>query len=222
MRAQQVVLAILLCLVCAGVTFAQSAPALPPLQPAQTSPAKSCAEYAVPQQIVASKTQGNGYLYSSVCVRPYKPDLEYAKNQTPVGETRDGFSQRNADPLFIIQMAYGRDVGEVLNVPDWLSAEAYDFEAKMDPATADALEKLSPDNRQLARQRMLQTLLEDQFNLEVHKEMRKIAAYDLIVAEGGPNFMRRLWIHDIPTACAIYGNPARTQFQIADQVELTT
>ncbi len=157
-------------------------------QSASPSAAKDCAENAMPQYVAATKAKGDGYLYTSVCVRPYKPDPAYAKHQTPVGETRDGLSERNADPLGIIQMAYGSDIGEVFGAPDWLSAQAYDFEAKMDAATADALEKLSTDDRKLARQHMLQALLADQFKLEVHREIRQIAAYNLVVAEGGPKF----------------------------------
>ena len=180
MRASSIFCLVLtIALVCARPSDAQNA---------ALSTAKDCAENAMPQHVAANKANGDGYLYTSVCVRPYKPDPEYAKNQTPVGETRDGFSERNADPLGIIQMAYGSDIGEVFGAPDWLSAQPYDFEAKMDAATADALEKLSPDSRKLARQHMLQALLADQFKLEVHREMRKIAAYNLVVAEGGPKF----------------------------------
>ncbi len=161
----------------------------PSLQSGALSPEQDCAQNAVPQPVSAHETKGNGFQYSSVCVRPHKPDPEYVKHQTPVGETRDGFSQRNADLLWIIQMAYGSGAGRVFGVPDWINrTNGYDFEAKMDPATAGALKKLSSNDRKLARQHMLQILLEDQFRLKVHTESREIPAYNLLRAKGGPKF----------------------------------
>jgi uncharacterized protein (TIGR03435 family) len=154
---------------------------------AALTPAENCAQNAVPQPVTEHGAKVKGFRYSSVCVRPYKPDPEYARLETPSGETRDGFSIRNASPLWIIQVAYGSGIGKVFGVPDWLNgADAYDFEAKMEPATAAALEKLRPDDQKIARLYMMQALLADEFKLKVHKETREIAAYNLVVAEGGP------------------------------------
>ena len=36
---------------------------------------------------------------------------------------------------------------------------------------------------------MFQTLLEDRFQLKVHREKRDLAAYDLVVAKGGPKLV---------------------------------
>jgi uncharacterized protein (TIGR03435 family) len=36
---------------------------------------------------------------------------------------------------------------------------------------------------------MFQTLLEDRFQLKVHREKRELAAYDLVVAKGGPKLV---------------------------------
>jgi len=158
-------------------------------QNASLSTAKDCAENAVPQPVVAHGAKRDGYLYASVCVRPYKPDPEYAKHQTPAGETRDGLSLRNWDLAAFVHMAYGAGIGKLFGAPDWLSGNnAYDLEAKMDPATADALEKLNPDERKIARQHMLQALLADEFKLQAHRETRTIPAYNLVVAEGGVKF----------------------------------
>jgi uncharacterized protein (TIGR03435 family) len=170
-----------------GATNAMPIPAQSQTQNVELAPAENCIQNAVPKPVIEHGAKVKGFRYSSVCVRPYKPDPEYAKHQTPAGETRDGLSFRNADPLWILQMAYGSGVGKVFNVPDWLNGNnAYDFEARMEPATADALEKLRPDDRKIARQYMMQVLLADEFKLKVHKETKEIAAYNLIIAEGGP------------------------------------
>jgi uncharacterized protein (TIGR03435 family) len=170
-----------------GMAYATESWAQSQMQSAALSPAQDCAENAIPQPVSARESKGDGFRYTSVCVRPHKPDPEYVKHQSPVGETSDGFSERNTDLLRIIQIAYGIGVGRVIGAPDWLSGDnGYDFEAKMDVATADALKKLSPNDRKLARQHMLQTLLEDQLRLSVHTETREIPAYNLLRAKGGP------------------------------------
>ena len=56
----------------------------------------------------------------------------------------------------------------------------------MDAATADALEKLSRDQRVLAEQQMLQALLANRFQLTVHRETKELTIYKLVIAKGGP------------------------------------
>ena len=36
---------------------------------------------------------------------------------------------------------------------------------------------------------MFQSLLEDRFQLKIHRETRELAAYDLVVAKGGPKLV---------------------------------
>jgi len=56
----------------------------------------------------------------------------------------------------------------------------------MDAATADALAKLSQDQRALAEQQMLQALLADRFQVTVHRETKELPIYTLVIAKGGP------------------------------------
>lgn len=56
----------------------------------------------------------------------------------------------------------------------------------MDAGTADALEKLSRDQRVLAGQQMLQALLANRFKLTVHRETKELTIYKLVIAKGGP------------------------------------
>lgn len=59
--------------------------------------------------------------------------------------------------------------------PDWLRVQRFDVLAKMpDGATKDDMPA------------MLQTLLKEQFHLEIHREPREHAVYALVVAPGGP------------------------------------
>jgi uncharacterized protein (TIGR03435 family) len=50
-----------------------------------------------------------------------------------------------------------------------------------------ALAPGSPNDDDLPK--MFQTLLEDRFQLRVHREKRELAAYDLVVAKGGPKLV---------------------------------
>jgi len=40
--------------------------------------------------------------------------------------------------------------------------------------------------QELARERMLQALLADRFKLKIHREMKQVPDYELVVAKGGP------------------------------------
>jgi uncharacterized protein (TIGR03435 family) len=83
----------------------------------------------------------------------------------------------------LIRLAYsafnGADLNarlmQVLNGPSWIDTDRYDISAKPE-AKASAAE-MAP---------MLQTLLEDRFNLQVHKEPRDTPVYELTVAEQNP------------------------------------
>jgi uncharacterized protein (TIGR03435 family) len=71
--------------------------------------------------------------------------------------------------------AYGVPRYRLANLPDWLTAESYDLDAR----AADG----SVSRPQLML--MLQTLLEDRFKLRWHRETRQGPVYVLSVARGG-------------------------------------
>jgi uncharacterized protein (TIGR03435 family) len=83
----------------------------------------------------------------------------------------------------LIRLAYsafsGADLNarlmQVLNGPSWIDTDRYDISAK--PEAKATLAEMAP---------MLQTLLEDRFNLKVHKEPRDTPVYELTVAEPNP------------------------------------
>jgi uncharacterized protein (TIGR03435 family) len=60
--------------------------------------------------------------------------------------------------------------------PAWIQSARYRIEAK--PA--------APQNEGIMRGPMLQRLLEDRFQLKIHRETREVPAYALTVAKGGP------------------------------------
>jgi bla regulator protein blaR1 len=87
------------------------------------------------------------------------------------------FEVHNAQLIFVIQQIYGvRDfqiVGAPKWITDWVTAR-FDIEAKADGETSED---------QLRA--MAKALLEDRFQLKVHKETRDLPVYALIPAKGG-------------------------------------
>jgi bla regulator protein BlaR1 len=106
-----------------------------------------------------------------------------------ISNTEDGLTATNFNLKELIGFAYGiataAQDGRIVGAPSWITSEAYDLEAKMDGATVEALKKLSPDDRALARQHMFQQLLADRCKLAAHWETKELPVYELVIAKGG-------------------------------------
>jgi uncharacterized protein (TIGR03435 family) len=131
----------------------------------------------------------------------YKPTLEFdvvSVKQTDlskgvnlngrigISDTPDGFVARVIAVKTLVQRAYGVDNYQLSGGTDSVNSERYDIDAKFDSATADELQKLSPEDRILARQHMLQTILAERFKLTIHRENKDVQTYSLVVAKNGP------------------------------------
>jgi uncharacterized protein (TIGR03435 family) len=99
--------------------------------------------------------------------------------------TDDGLSVENFPLMLLVQQAYGVGKDRITGAPDWLNSEHYDIEAKMDGAAAEELKTLAPDVVRAARQHMLRKLLEQRFELTVHRETKDLPVYNLVIAKGG-------------------------------------
>jgi uncharacterized protein (TIGR03435 family) len=124
------------------------------------------------------------YEYEAASIKPSKGPAPGGK--IGVWAAPDGFSAWFITPQQIISVAYGVERFQISGGPSWLPSERFDIEAKMDAATADALEKLSRDQRVLAGHQMLQALLANRFQLTVHRETNELTIYKLVIAKGGP------------------------------------
>jgi uncharacterized protein (TIGR03435 family) len=105
------------------------------------------------------------------------------------------FEMRNFTLKILILKAYGLGGDYSVSGPDWLNSVKVDVAAKL-PASAAGL---SPKDRMLLMQPMLQGLLAERFKLKVHREEKLIPGYALVVAPGGPK-MRRV---ETPTRGAV-------------------
>jgi uncharacterized protein (TIGR03435 family) len=118
-------------------------------------------------------------------VASIKPDKS-GSGSMRAHSTPDGYTITNASVQTLIQWAFGIQDYQILAAPEWLAAEHYDIDAKMDPAVADALQKLNPDDRKRKRLVMLQALLIDRLKLTIHHETKELPIYSLVIAKNGP------------------------------------
>ena len=107
-------------------------------------------------------------------VASIKPDPPSALRHVLLPPVGNRLSTRLASLGLLIQTAYGVTSFQVFGGPEWMNSQGYDIEAK---AAGDATRS------QIWL--MLRSLLEDRFNLKVHRETRTMPVYVLTVAGSG-------------------------------------
>jgi uncharacterized protein (TIGR03435 family) len=170
------------------------------------SVAHSFAQGTVPTTSAAATASTSGaddpkyaaFVYSAVSAHVHVVEEPKKGSKTPPDplrfmseshESPDGFSATNMPMTLLVMNAYGIYFDRLAGpLAHGFSPGGYDIEAIMDPTVMEALQKLSVDDKRLARQHMLQVLLADQFKLKVHRKTEKISVYELTVAKGGTKF----------------------------------
>jgi len=85
-----------------------------------------------------------------------------------------GLTTENAPLRLLMQNAYGVQAFQISGGPSWIQSDGYNIEAKGDGKASHAQILL-----------MLRSLLEDRFQLKVHRETKELPVYALTVAKGG-------------------------------------
>jgi uncharacterized protein (TIGR03435 family) len=80
---------------------------------------------------------------------------------------------RDASLRLLLGAAYDLSQNRIIG-PDWLDADRFDVAAKPPQGVPDS--EMMP---------MLQTLLKERFHLAVHREMKQMPVFDMVVAKGG-------------------------------------
>lgn len=98
------------------------------------------------------------------------------------GPRGDRFVVTNVPVRTLINIAFRPPKGNLLNQqivggPDWMRSDRFDIEAKM----PGSFPSLPYEQIQL----MVQSLLEDRFQLKAHRDTRELPVYQLVVANGG-------------------------------------
>jgi bla regulator protein blaR1 len=88
----------------------------------------------------------------------------------------------------LIEIAYNMHDFQLSGGPDWVRSETYAIQAKMDESTVEALNKFPREQRDEQIRRMVQSLLEERFNLKVSHSSKELPVYALELAKNGPKF----------------------------------
>ncbi|HLX00330.1 MAG TPA: TIGR03435 family protein [Candidatus Acidoferrales bacterium] len=107
-----------------------------------------------------------------------------------IGFGGDKFGARNATLMEMVRYSYslaprGED-GHVTGGPNWDNSDRYDVDAKMEPSVAEALWKLPPEQRFKAMQHLMLAILKDRCQLSVHRDVKELPVFTLVIAKGGP------------------------------------
>ena len=119
----------------------------------------------------------------AIRAQPQRPRFEVASVRpnrgvaTGTGDVRPlpggRLTAENAVLEFLIQAAYAVKPYQISGAPEWIKTERFDIDAK---ASGNA----GPEQLRL----MLQSLIEDRFQLKVHRETRTLPLYELTVPRG--------------------------------------
>ncbi len=101
---------------------------------------------------------------------------------------RDGMvTARNASLRMLLRAAYDLSENRIIG-PDWLDTDRFDVAGKPPQGVPDS--EMMP---------MLQTLLKERFHLAVHREMKQMPVFDMVVAKGGLKLSLSDPAHPVPT-----------------------
>ena len=121
-------------------------------------------------------------------VTSVKPNNTNCCEEGGVGNGKGG--GKNVTLKALIGVAYQVQQFQVSGGPSWIGSDRFDVEGKA--------EDVKTDFAQLRL--MLQSLLADRFQLQIHRETKQSPIYALVVAKGGPKIKRlrirlpRMWL----------------------------
>ena len=109
---------------------------------------------------------------------PFVASIKPSRGNEPTGfkTTRGRFLARGVTAQYLIAIAYGLQKFQILGGERWVEGERFDVEAKLEEPIAGSGSERA----------MIQRLLADRFQLQVHQETRESSVYALVVAPGGP------------------------------------
>jgi uncharacterized protein (TIGR03435 family) len=101
------------------------------------------------------------------------------------------FSAENVALRFLIQEAYGVRPFQIVGGPPWVDSDRFDVAAKPAASRPGAL-PANTSTMQVMKEFsvMLQPLLEERFQLKVHRETKELPVYTLSVAKGGAKLQK--------------------------------
>jgi uncharacterized protein (TIGR03435 family) len=106
-----------------------------------------------------------------------KPGNQNARNPRFVVMSHGRYNVEDQPVLGLILFAFDLDGTRLVNAPAWIKSERYTIDATA--SGGEGQQQMRP---------MVQALLADRFHLMAHREQRRLADYELLVAPGGSKF----------------------------------
>lgn len=130
----------------------------------------------VPLLIVVGLSAQERPAFEVATIKPNRqgPESGFSENIAANGR----LTARNVTVWNLIRLAYGLRDRQISGGPPWIQSQGFDIQAN--PAQAGAP---IPKEQTI---RMIQTLLEDRYQLKSHRETRQLPAYALTVDTRGP------------------------------------
>ena len=151
------------------IGLAASAQSLPPNSPDTPSQ---------PVQLVDKDSSPT--TFDVVSVRPTQIATDGAAIESP--PNGDGITMRNVTVHEMIDYAYSFNHPELVSgLPEWAKTKNYDLVGKVADANLAAFRKLN----QQRRRQMLLAVLAERFQLKVHRELKEVPIYALVVGKKG-------------------------------------
>lgn len=125
------------------------------------------------------------YEYEVASIKPSKAGNADGSSPIGVRMSPGGFTASGVPLKILFRMAFGAQDNQLEGLPSWVDSDRYEIDAKMDDATAAALQKLSQDDRSAARKQMLQALLVDRLNLKFHTDKKELPIFSLVIGKNG-------------------------------------
>ena len=110
-------------------------------------------------------------------IKPTQSD----ENGTMRRRMPDGIAMTGVPVQMLLTEGFGMEDDRIIGAPGWAKSDRFDIQGKVSEEDAPKLKRLTPDQRGI----MLQTLLEDRFKLKFHHETRELPVYALVIENGG-------------------------------------
>jgi uncharacterized protein (TIGR03435 family) len=110
------------------------------------------------------------------------------------GPTADGYRMTNMPLILPILTAYVPSIGgtaffsndQITGMPNWATSTRFDIDAKV--AGEDLPQWQKPAEQPAMLREMLQALLADRCKIVVHRNVKEVPVYSLVVGKNGPKF----------------------------------
>jgi len=138
-------------------------------------------------QIAAAPSSANAPAFDVASIRLAMPSSDghhHIYNDVHESHFRTG----NLSLRDLMQYAYNLPKSQILGGPDWLDSTTFDIDAKSGTSVDTQLKALSSADAAQQKQRMVQALLVDRFQLKAHSETRQLPVFALVLAKGGAKF----------------------------------